>query len=144
MRNFTDWEEMNEQYAQHIPSFLSLVEYLVIQLFRYLFGRDGGKVFAWYHYPRQRNNRMTQTIIEHILSFKNKVYWEPSAKVCFLQVHNFCELREVLKYHPDLLDEATKALDENNGANETDGSVTTTSCSTKSVPALGSSSFFPG
>lgn len=40
---------------------------------------------------------------------------------------NVCELPEVLKHHPDLMDEATKAMHEKDGATETDVSPAATS-----------------
>lgn len=34
MRNFTDWEEIKERYANYMPCFFYLVECLLRQLFR--------------------------------------------------------------------------------------------------------------
>lgn len=49
MCTFEDFDEMREQYYEHMGSFSSLIDYLVCQLFKFLFGGQGKKVYEWVH-----------------------------------------------------------------------------------------------
>lgn len=121
MCEFNSWDEMCEEYEDHLPAFFCLLEYLVRQLFKFLFGDQASHVFAWYHRSKALNNPVTRTIVEHITKSSKTSAERRVLLSCFMRAHTASEICTILENYPDLLAEVKTKMKESasNSAGDT-------------------------
>lgn len=121
MCHFSDWDEMCEKFSDHLPSFFGMVDYLIRQTFLLLFGSQGSRVYRWYHRSMGVSNRMTETVIDYLVTCKKKTMEQRVMLSCLFRAHSTVELKVLLAKHPEVLEELYSEVAEGDGGLQANG-----------------------
>lgn len=118
MCHFCDWDDMCEQFSEHLPSFFTMIDYLIRQTFIFLFGEQGPRVYRWYHRSKSLNNNMTENVIQYLVTSKKDTVERRVMLSCLLRAHSAVELNHLLANHPELLEEMNAQLRKDEASDE--------------------------
>lgn len=100
--NFSNWDDVCEMFSEHLPSFVSMIEFLVRQTLNFLFGEQGPLVYRWYNRCKQLDNRSTQTVVEYLCVTKKKSVERRLLLFCIFLSHTKEEINVVLQNHLEI------------------------------------------